>query len=564
MILVLGVCAAAAQEPAPLAPLKGPHARGARERRLYADTLEKQLQQLSVDPQLNRFKQHHRNRSGEAYRPIYHYNSPQGRMNDPNGLCIWKGNYHLFYQAFPAGSGRSWGHAYSTDMVHWKELPVAIYPDKESDCYSGATLVEDNRVIAFYPGRGFGMRVAVSSDPLLLNWKKLSDEPLIPRNTKPTWVADSCIWKEGDGYYGVIAGRRNLNEFPNAPPRLAPHLFHSKDLLNWKYVNCLMDENEKFTAYGDDSSCPYFWPIGKDAHILVFFSHRTGGQYLLGDYDKKKHKFVPFAHDRFNRNGAGHTSFHAPSATPDGKGGVLVIHNVTGGLDSGHQTMSLPARLTVESISEIRKRLPPLEKKIIKITPVEALATLRKKEGHVRVENRKLPANKEVVFEKIKGNAMEIAAEINTGKSREIRILMLRSPDKREYTKFSYFADSGIRAGRAYGGYFEDALVLDVSNGSLRPDVRGKAPEQTRFDLKPKAGASWRGPLEPLKIRVFIDKSIVEVFVNDRKWMALRVYPSLAESLGFSITAVGRDAQLISLDAWQIKSIYETDYYKTK
>jgi len=74
----------------------------------------------------------------------------------------------------------------------------------------------------------------------------------------------------------------------------------------------------------------------------------------------------------------------------------------------------------------------------------------------------------------------------------------------------------------------------------------------------------FRKPSETLRFRVFIDKSIVEVFVNDRKWMLLPVYPSLPESLGFSITAFGQDAQLISLNAWQMKSIYETDYYKAK
>jgi beta-fructofuranosidase len=63
-------------------------------------------------------------------------------------------------------------------------------------------------------------------------------------------------------------------------------------------------------------------------------------------------------------------------------------------------------------------------------------------------------------------------------------------------------------------------------------------------------------PHETLKLRIFIDKSVVEVFANDKLFMAVRVYPSLSNSTGVSIKATGRDAVLKSLDAWDMKSIY--------
>ena len=65
------------------------------------------------------------------------------------------------------------------------------------------------------------------------------------------------------------------------------------------------------------------------------------------------------------------------------------------------------------------------------------------------------------------------------------------------------------------------------------------------------------GPDEPLKLHVFIDRSIVEVFINGRQCVTARVYPDRSDSIGVSLRAQGKDAKLRSLDAWQMKSIYD-------
>ena len=139
----------------------------------FADTLEEQEAQLETNPLMQRLNAYRKTYEGDPHRPIYHYINPEAMLNDPNGLCFWQGRWHLFYQAYPPEDTRQhWGHAISDDLIHWRDLPYAIYPNPERCCFSGSAFVEEDRVIAMYHGTVVGNMVAVSSDPLLLNWEK--------------------------------------------------------------------------------------------------------------------------------------------------------------------------------------------------------------------------------------------------------------------------------------------------------------------------------------------------------------------------------------------------------
>ncbi len=83
--------------------------------------------------------------AADPYRPSDHYTSTENFMNDPNGLIHKDGTYHLFYQYNPYGatSGNgSWGHATSTDLVHWARHPVAISTDENEDVWSGSVVFD--------------------------------------------------------------------------------------------------------------------------------------------------------------------------------------------------------------------------------------------------------------------------------------------------------------------------------------------------------------------------------------------------------------------------------------
>ena len=143
----------------------------------------------------------------------------------------------------------------------------------------------------------------------------------------PYRVFDPCIWKKDGIYYSLSGG--TLPHGPSGKRTAADFLLRSKDLVTWEYLHPFV-EDDRFTLVGDDGACPYFWPIG-DRHILLFFSHMSGGQDLLGDYDTERDKFVVTAHGDFNFGAFGPGGVHAPSATPDGEGGVIVIFNMNAG-----------------------------------------------------------------------------------------------------------------------------------------------------------------------------------------------------------------------------------------
>lgn len=518
----------------------------------FPELLEEQETALATNPLMQRLNKSRKSYAGDPHRPIYHYVNPEAMLNDPNGLCYWKGHWHLFYQGYPPEDPRQhWGHAVSDDLIHWRDLPYCIYPNPEECCYSGATLVEKDRVIAIYHGTKVGNMVATSNDPLLLNWEKVANKAVIPikgpNNTDlPYRVFDPCIWKKDGIYYSLSAGTKP--EGPAGKPVRANFLLRSDDLENWEYMHPFV-EDDAYTLVGDDGACPYFWPIG-DRHILLFFSHMSGGQYLLGDYDKKRDKFIVTYGAKFNFGASTPSGVHAPSATPDKNGDVIVIFNMNQGKPptGWNQIMTLPRRLSVQGDD-------------LSIEPAGNVKSLR--ETHQQFQPLALPANREVVINSLQGNAMEIIAEIDPGTAPMVEMNVLRSPNREEYTRIAFFKNRGFRdrTVKGFGGKakslrgiphllqpnIQSLITIDSSYSSTGAEVLSRAPETAPILMDPD---------EILKLHVFIDRSVIEVFINGRQCIAMRIYPNRKDSLGVSFRSQGVDSQLQSLEAWQMKSIW--------
>ncbi len=504
---------------------------------VYPETLEEQIEALKNDAQLEYFASCRKAAGENRYKPLYHFSQPNGVLNDPNGPCFWQGRWHLFYQhIMPFHNGDRtiyWGHAVSRDLVHWSDLPDAIYPNPEKECWSGAAFAEEDKVTAIYYGfRGHGgLYTASSSDPLLLNWNKLYPGPVIPGQAgcmaeKGYDVYDPCIWKEGKYYY-ALAGCREDNPVTGHWMRVE-YLYRSENAVDWEYRHPFIEEDH-FAEDGDDGACPYFVPFGED-YLLMHFSHARGPKYLVGKYDKENERFIAGFGGRFNQFRT--SSLNAPALVPDGKNGAYLFCVIPGG------NMSLPYHLT-----------PGEKKGEIGIAPAEGLASLRG--NHTRKEHISLPKNQETIIEGVKGDCLEIVARFAPTKVSVLEMKVLRSPDAEEYAKITFYRNRG-----AMVDWSNPMSVLSVDTERLSlhapegTDVQfAAAPDNQEFRIEHDEG---------LELHVFLDKSLIDVFANDRAAICKRVYPSREDSLGISFTAIGGESELLSLDVWEMDGIDQT------
>uniref|UniRef100_A0A7N0RD91 beta-fructofuranosidase n=1 Tax=Kalanchoe fedtschenkoi TaxID=63787 RepID=A0A7N0RD91_KALFE len=158
-------------------------------------------------------------------RTAYHFQPEKNWMNDPDGPLFHKGWYHLFYQYNPDSAiwgNITWGHAVSRDLIHWLYLPFAMVPDRWFDrngVWTGsATLLPDGQIIMLYTGDTDNyVQVqnlaypANSSDPLLLDWVKYEQNPVM---VPPDGIGlkdfrdPTTAWQGSNGPWRVIVGSK--------------------------------------------------------------------------------------------------------------------------------------------------------------------------------------------------------------------------------------------------------------------------------------------------------------------------------------------------------------------
>lgn len=161
----------------------------------------------------------------ERYRQKYHIMPPQGWMNDPNGLCFFKGYYHVFFQYHPASAEwgpMHWGHVRSLDLVHWENCPIALTPGDSEDkdgCFSGSAVVKDDKLYLIYTGHNYltgtkkqevweNQNIAISEDGL--RFQKYVKNPVIttPPSDNSTDFRDPKVWFE-DGLWYMVLGSQS-------------------------------------------------------------------------------------------------------------------------------------------------------------------------------------------------------------------------------------------------------------------------------------------------------------------------------------------------------------------
>lgn len=274
--------------------------------------------------------------TNQRYREHYHIQTPAGWLNDPNGLCYYKGYYHVFYQFNPYSSQwgpMHWGHVRSKDMIHWEQLPVALIPGDPEDsggCFSGSAIVKDGRLYLIYTGHHYyddgnqdhfweNQNIAYSDDGI--HFTKYSGNPVIeaPKDNEQDF-RDPMIWKHDDLFFLVLGSREKVTNLG----RLL--LYKSKDLFNWDYQGPIA----KSTSQDDQGymwECPDLFrlngqdvlvcsPQGIQPHYHKFLN-KDQVAYAIGQLDYQKKTFV---HSSFDLVDYGHNFYATRSfLTTDGR-----------------------------------------------------------------------------------------------------------------------------------------------------------------------------------------------------------------------------------------------------
>lgn len=242
----------------------------------------------------------------EQYRPQIHFSPKEHWMNDPNGMVYNEGIYHLFYQYYPDSTvwgPMHWGHATSTDMIHWKEQSIALYPDSIGYIFSGGAVIDKNNTSGFgKDGKAPLVAIFTQHDPVgekegtdvfqnqsiaySLNngktWIKYANNPVIKNPGIKDFRDPKVIWYEEGKKWVMTLATKNCVTF-----------YSSADLKNWTKES---EFGKELGAHDGVWECPDLFTLddnGKKVWIVTA-SINPGGpnggsatQYFIGDFDGK-------------------------------------------------------------------------------------------------------------------------------------------------------------------------------------------------------------------------------------------------------------------------------------
>ena len=248
-------------------------------------------------------------------REQYHFTPFLNWMNDPNGLCFYKGRYHLFYQKNPFDQGWGdmfWGHAVSRDLMHWKHLPIAFQPQEEIRCnpqfiggaFSGSACICQDDMIVFFTRD----REAADHDGPQIQYQVMSrscdgvhfgpEETIIPAFSVPGSGADFRDPKVTfiDGSWYLVIGTQLYG-------KAAILLYKSPDLRKWDYLYPLIvEETEGIYAF----ECPDFFKLG-DKYVVIGAWMDYTDEY--GRFDPVRYYIGSFKDDIFTIESSGFCDF---------------------------------------------------------------------------------------------------------------------------------------------------------------------------------------------------------------------------------------------------------------
>lgn len=449
--------------------------------------------------------------ANDPHRPRYHFLPPNNWMNDPNGLIYWQGQYHLFYQHNPNNpfwGDIHWGHAVSNDLVHWKDLPLALIPDRspvdDGGCWSGCAIDHNGVPTFFYTGVKNGVQgtCIATGGANLVRWQKDAANPVVVSPQLPGYnqkdYRDPYVWCEGDTWYQVIG--------TEVHGRGEVLLYRSSNLRNWEYLHPLIpDEIRSQLGDGADiCECPNFFKLG-DKYVLIFSVWRNNVLHypvaFVGEF--KNLRFYP---EHMQRLDWGQYCFYAPLTFQANNtrlmfGWLQEQRSKEEQIEAGWSgVMSLPRVLSVEE-GKLKTDFAP------------ELQSLRKE----KVELVDLFDDSRAI-EGLKSDRLELRTTFTKNTAQRSGIALHHGNEKVQ----------------VYVDWTEKEIVVDSGSNVYR--------------------GAFTNFTDRVDVHLFADNSVLEILANREVALTCRVYPKHVGGLVELYSAGGESK--VRFEAWNLASIW--------
>ena len=432
------------------------------------------------------------------FRLGHHLMPPVGWLNDPNGLCWYKGKYHVFFQYAPfdvEGGLKFWGHYTSEDMIDWKYEGTALYPDSSYDChgvYSGSALVDDGKLHLFFTGN-----VKIDGDYDYINEGRETStlhvesedgihfsnkEEVISFSEYPEeftcHIRDPKVWKENGKYFMVLGGRLKGDKG-------AVLVYESGDLKEWKLLRTITTPE----VFGYMWECPDYFELDGEKILSVspqgltreefrFQNIYQSGYFILkedGSVDVKDFREWDMGFD-----------FYAPQTFTDVQGRRILI-GWMGMPDADEEYVNKTIEEGWQHCLTVPRELKLKDGKILQY-PVKELENLRKEKTVLNDET----------------SAVELRVEVNEG--------------------FDLVLEEIALTGSSFQISMGGQMLFRYENGTAEigfPGVTGAGRKVRKAQIN-----------ELRNIRFLVDTSAAEIYLNDGETVfSTRYYPDREDLL---------------------------------
>lgn len=481
--------------------------------------------------------------AADHLRPRYHAMPPANWTNEPHGLVFANGRYHLFYQRTPNGPYKTqmhWGHMSSADLVTWKHHRDALWPTLQTDSFgfdmkgiwSGDVIFENGTAYAYYTSVNHfgtynpGVAVAVSSDPNLEYWDKRG--PILD-TTFVEDFRDPYLWKE-DGVWHMIIGAALKSggglDYYTCTNKSARHCWeHQRDFLNGFTfrdldVGSIIWEMPVFEPLTEDKHLLLVNPIGGD--VTKYGEPSTRAIYWIGRWVNGT--FIP---DTITGKPQDLLPGQLAPTVARLEDGTLVAIGI---VDERRTPQAQEDAGWAHTFSLPREWYLMADGQTLGQRPYKVLSELR--EEAVPVTDV-VSAYVEPTLVANPGAQAEFVVTFEPGSDGARGVIVAATADGEQRTHLYFDPET-------------NEIVLDKSLSTTTNDAEGPQILRGAYDITAFG--------EPDKWHVFVDGSVVDVFINDAAATSFRIYPSRADATILGVYANGNPIVPNSVAAWSLRN----------